>query len=196
MVTRLPESIQEEVRFLFIYMDDLLCNSNNFEDHLAHLQRIRRLRYADLVVNYKKCSFAAGEVELLGFLVGRHGIKVNPKKLVAVQKLPVPRTPRQVKSVLGLFSFYRRFISNFSTIAHPLSALTTAPVLAHFRQDRDIELHIDGSLVGIGAVLHQRDENNQLRVIAYASRVLNQHERNYSEIEALAVLFALNKFRQ
>jgi hypothetical protein len=81
MVTRLPESIQEEVRFLFIYMDDLLCYSNNFEDHLTHLQRIfQRLRYADLVVNYKKCSFAAGEVELLGFLVGRHGIKVNPKK--------------------------------------------------------------------------------------------------------------------
>jgi hypothetical protein len=77
-------------------------------------------------------------------------------------------------------------------------ALTTAPVLAHFRQDRDIELLIDGSLVGIGAVLHQRDENNQLRVIKYASRVLNQHERNYSvtEIETLAVLFAFNKFRQ
>jgi hypothetical protein len=56
-------------------MDDLLCYSNNFEDHLAHLQRIfQRLRYADLVVNYKKCCFAAGEVELLGFLVGRHAI--------------------------------------------------------------------------------------------------------------------------
>jgi hypothetical protein len=75
--------------------------------------------------------------------------------------------------------------------------LLSAPVLAAFDQNREIEIHTDASKQGLGAILNQRDENNQLRAVAFASRSLTKHESNYSitKLEALAVLFALNKFR-
>jgi hypothetical protein len=76
--------------------------------------------------------------------------------------------------------------------------LLSAPVLATFDQKIVIEIHTDTSKQGLGAILNQRDDNNQFREVAFASRLLNKHESNYSitELEALAVLFALNKFRE
>jgi hypothetical protein len=109
---------------LYVYMDDVVCFSSSFEDHLTHLRQLfMRLRLVNLTLKVSKCSFAKAEVTMLGFIVGRHGIKPQPDKLTAVSRLPIPRNQREVRACLGLFGFYRRFVQNFSLIAAPMSAL-------------------------------------------------------------------------
>jgi hypothetical protein len=224
MTTRLPTKYQEGLkRCLFAYMDGLLIFSGSFEEHLIHVRKIlQRLRYVNLLLTPKKCSFATTEVALLGFLVGKDGVRCDPTKLRPIKKLPAPRNITENRSILGMFSFYRRFIPNFAQIAHPLTELTgknvpfiwtekcqmafetlqekslSAPVLAPFNQNWSIQIHTDASKIGIGAVLMQAETlTHQPNPIAYASRILNKHEKNYSitELEGLAVIFALQKFR-
>ena len=156
-----------------------------------------------------------------GLLVTRDGIKADPKKVEAVRDFPVPQNLRSLRSFLGLASYYRRFIPQFSRVAGPLFALTkkdspfnwgaeqqeafvslkelliTAPVLAFPNFSKDYLLETDASGVGLGAVLAQRREDGAVTPIAYASRTLQKHEQNYgvTELEALGVVWAVKHFR-
>ncbi len=206
----------------FIYVDDLLVFGKTFEDHLVSLKEVfTKLLANNLKLKPSKCSFGYTEVKLLGHIVGRNGICVDPEKVVAIQRLPIPTTPTEVKSVLGLASFYRRFIPHFSDISRPLTNLTkkevkfvwtqtcqkafeilkekliTAPILTQFDDRLSVILYTDASNYGLGALLCQI-QNGVERVIAYASRMMNPSEQNFatSEKECLALIFALDKWRE
>lgn len=153
-------------------------------------------------------------------MVSADGIRPDPEKTRAVSDFPVPQNVKDLRTFLGLCTYFRKFISGFSHIAEPLNqllrrdasfewgphqetsfetlktALTPAPVLGHFVEGADTEIRTDASGHGIGAVLAQ-SHNGQQRVIAYASRTLNKSERNFSttEKECLAVIWAVSKFR-
>jgi len=142
------------------------------------------------------------------------------QKISAVANWPEPRTVKQIRQFLGMTSWYRRFIPNFSTVVAPLTSLTkknarwkwdneqadafrdlknrliSAPVLACPDFLRHFFLQTDASATGLGAVLTQTFEDGE-RVIAYASRTLNTAERNYSatELECLAIVWGIRRMR-
>ncbi|GKE45754.1 putative reverse transcriptase domain-containing protein [Tanacetum coccineum] len=116
-------------------------------------------------------------------------IHVDPSKMEAVENWKAPRTLSKIRSFLGLAGYYHRFIEDFSKIAKPLTLLTqkTLP-----DGPEDFVVYCDASGLGLGCVLMQRG-----KVIAYASRQLKIHEKNYTthDLELGAVVFALKIWR-
>ena len=111
--------------FILVYLDDILIYSDNAEDHLKHLRIIFNiLRKAKLKLKGKKCQFFLKEVTFLGHVITQEGIKPDPGKIEKIMNFKTPTTVKQTQSFLGLASYYRRFVENFSKIAHPLIELT------------------------------------------------------------------------
>ena len=160
------------------YIDDILVMGSTFSEHLENLQKVfERLRQAGLRLKPSKCHLAKREVEYLGYVVSAGGIAADPKKVQAVQEFPVPTDLKQLRSFLGLASYYRRMIPNFAKIANHLFALTrkdaqfvwspdcqdafdglkrkltSAPLLAFPDFSKKFLLEADTSGVGLGAVL-------------------------------------------
>ena len=205
-----------------VYLDDILVMGATFAEHLVNLSRVlTRLREAGLRLKPTKCHLVQEQVEFLGHVVSATGVSADPEKVEAVKNYPIPTDLKKLRSFLGLASYYRRFIAQFSTVAGPLHALThkdtpfewstacqsafdtlkllltTAPVLAFPDFSQPFLLETDASGEGLGAVLAQRQEDQSVRPIAYASRTLLSHEKNYgiSELEALAVVWSVKHFR-
>jgi len=109
---------------LFVYMDDIVIYASSLEEHERKYNAlIERLRKANLKLQPDKCEFLKSEVTYLGHVIGRDGVKPDPKKLEAVQHFPRPKTPRNIKQFLGFAGYCRRFIPNFSKLAKPLTLL-------------------------------------------------------------------------
>ena len=205
-----------------VYLDDILVMGKTFEEHLDNLaQVLSRLRQAGLKLKPKKCHLAKRRVCYLGYVVSSEGISADPAKVEAVKNFATPADVRQLRSFLGLASYYRRFIPAFSKVATPLFALTRKDAL--FRWDEQCQksfdhlkdlliqapllvfpdfakpfvLETDASGQGLGAVLGQQQESGLVAPIAYASRTLQKHEQNYgvTELEALGVVWAIRHFR-
>ena len=180
-----------------------------------------RVRVAGLRLKPKKCSIAQLSVEYLGHVVSAEGVQTDPKKLQAVAQYPTPTDLKSLRSFLGLTSYYRRFVPGFSKVANPLYTLTkkdvsfiwnpecqqafeqlkellrTSPVLCFPNFTRPFILETDASGTGLGAVLAQQQPDGTIHPIAYASRSLQKHERNYglTELEGLGVVWAVKNFR-
>ena len=204
-----------------IFADDILIYSRTFNTHLDHIDLILdRIIAAGLKLKLPKCVWAQYEVDYLGHLINREGIKPSPSKVESVLTYPTPNTPKKVHSFVSLCSYYRRFIRNFSTLTAPLTDLvhtkqrkftwtsecesifahmktlmTTAPILVYPDFSKAFYISTDASNIGLGAILFQYDSNNLERVISYASRSLLPAERNYSAThkEGLGVIWAATK---
>ena len=197
-----------------VYLDDIISFGRDFDDTLVGLRSLfDKLRYANLTLKPKKCRLFQTEVAYLGHVVSPDGISTDPSKIVAVQNWDVPKSVKDVRSFLGLASYYRKFIPAFATIAAPLTrlteknvkfqwseacqkalndlkeALTTAPVLSYPKDNGQYIIDTDASLFGIGAVLSQV-QNGEEKVIAYASKSLSRSQRRYctTKRELLAVV--------
>ena len=205
-----------------VYLDDILVMGKNFEEHLSNLREVfGRLRKAGLRLKPGKCHLAKREVAYLGYRVSNRGIIADSSKVTAVKEFPIPGNVKQLRSFLGLASYYRRFIMGFSKIATPLFNLTckdtkfvwnpqcqdtfdhlknllvNAPLLVYPDFTKDFVLETDASGSGLGAVLAQEQENGLIAPIAFASRTLQKHEQNYgvTELEALGAVWAIKHFR-
>ncbi|GJZ12339.1 putative reverse transcriptase domain-containing protein [Tanacetum coccineum] len=200
-------------KFVIVFIDDILIYSKSEEEHEVHLKTILDLlKKEKLYAKFSKCEFWLQEVQFLGHVVNRDGIHVDPSKVESVKNWKTPESSTEIRSFLGLAGYYRRFIENFSKIAKPLTLLTqknktyvwgdeqdeafrilkeklcNAPVLALPDGPDDFVVYCDASKQGFGSVLMQRG-----KVIAYASRQLKKHEKNYTthDLELGAVVFAL-----
>ena len=205
-----------------VYLDDVLVVGRTFEEHNDNLAKVfQRLRSAGLTLKPKKCKFAQLQVTYLGHVVSAEGVRTDPKKIRALLEFPVPANVKALRSFLGLASYYRRFIPQFSRIAGPLHALTkknsvftwtaacqetferlrkllaSVPVLAYPDFHVPFVLETDASVSGLGAVLAQQQEGGLVWPIAYASRSLQEHEKRYgaTELEGLGVVWAVKHFR-
>ena len=108
-----------------VYLDDIIVFSRDFDTHLERLREIfTRLQLANLKVHIKKCCLFQRRVNFLGHVLTRTGIEVQPEKAETVRTWPTPRNLSEVRSFVGLCSYYRRFISGFADLAAPLHALT------------------------------------------------------------------------
>ncbi|KAI3820705.1 hypothetical protein L1987_08253 [Smallanthus sonchifolius] len=204
-------------KFLIVFIDVILIYSNTKSDHEQHLRLVLDLlRKEQLYAKFSKCEFWLKEVQFLGHIVKEKGIHVDPAKIEAIENWNAPKTPTEVRSFLGLAGYYRRFISNFSKLAVPLTALThkgkpyewgpkqeeafqtlkqklcNAPILTLPDGNDDLVVYCDASNQGLCCVLMQRG-----KVIDYASRQLKIHEKNYTthDLELGAVVFALKIWR-
>lgn len=107
---------------VFIYLDDLLIISNDFETHINLLKEVAEcLEKANLTIGLAKSMFCFKELKYLGFIIGNGVLKTDPEKVMAIQKIPIPKSPREVRSFLGTAGWYRRFIKNFAAISAALT---------------------------------------------------------------------------
>ena len=110
---------------IWVYIDDILIYSDTAEG-VAKLicEVLNRLRVHALYLNAKKSEFLTEEISFLGHVISATGIKTDPKKTEAIRTFPLPKNLRELRGALGLSSYYRKFVPNFSEIARPLTELT------------------------------------------------------------------------
>jgi hypothetical protein len=122
----MENTFREELdKFVVVFLDDILIYSRTIEEHEEHLRlAFRRLRANKLYVKESKCEFFKREVEFLGHIVGREGVKMMESKVKAIIDWQAPSCQKEVEQFLGLAGYYRKFIKDFSKIASPLSELT------------------------------------------------------------------------
>ncbi|GJR47532.1 putative reverse transcriptase domain-containing protein [Tanacetum coccineum] len=200
-------------RFVIVFIDDILIYSMSIKNHEGHLKLILKLlKGEELYAKFSKCEFWLSKVQFLGHMIDSEGIHVDPAKIESIKDWASPKTPTEIRQFLGLASYYRCFIEGFSKIARPMTKLTQksmkfdwgekaeaafqllkqklccAPILALPEGSENFVVYYDASHKGLGAVLMQKE-----KVIAYASRQLKVHEKNYTihDLELGAVVFSL-----
>lgn len=203
-----------------VYLDDIIVMGKTFEDHLKNLEEVfERLRGSGLQLSSKKCHLFQKEVRYLGHVVSNKGVAVDDQKIQSVKEWPIPANKHELRSFLGLCTYYRRFVPGFANIAKPLTrlteeqrrfhwdddcqqafgnlktALTSAPILSYPLPEGRFILDTDASNVGIGAILSQ-EQKGQEKVIGYFSKTLSKPERNYcvTRRELLAVVKSIEHF--
>ena len=173
--------------FALIYLDDIIIYSKTWKGHLNHLRLVfEALRGAGLMVKIKKCEFTKKELKFLGHIISREGIRIDPEKIEKMINIGLPKNLKELRSRLDLFSFYRQYIKGFSTITKLMYELTQienrkyvlfvwnekrqktfngikkrmtmASIVAHSDFEKPFILYTDASGEGIGAVLHQKDD--------------------------------------
>ena len=204
-------------QFVMVFIDDILVYSKDRENHDTHLRVVlETLRKERLYSKLSKCEFWLREVSFLGHIVSEEGIQVDTKKVEVIIEWKPPRNVIEVRSFLGLGSYYRRFVKGFSMTAAPMTRLLQknlkfewsekcqasfeklkaflieAPVLTQQTYGKEYVIFSNASLNGLGCVLMQEG-----KVVAYASRQLKPHEKNYPthDMELVAIVFALKIWR-
>ena len=222
---RFVDNILAGIPHVFVYMDDILVASPTAAEHKKDVQRVMEvLEQHGLVINREKCQFQKSQVEFLGHLVDKNGIRPLPAKVEAITKYPRPTTCSQLLSFLGMINFYRRFIRGAASILKPLTdatkgggpkhrlldwrpdmeqafreakvALSEAAILAHPQSEPELSLAVDASDHHVGGVLQQKCAAGW-QPLAFFSRKLNAAETRYSTLdrELLACVAAIRHFR-
>ena len=210
--------------FMQVYIDDIVIKSVSRKNHIDHLrQSFERMREHGLKMNPLKCAFCVKAGDFLGFVVHKKGIEINQNKTKAILEAKAPSNKKELQSLLGKINFLRRFISNLSGKAQAFSPLlrlnkegfewgqeqqeafdkikgylTKPPILVPPCSNRSMRLYIAASDKTLGSMLAQEDENGVERPIYYLSRVLNDAETRYSEVEklCLCLYFSCTKLKQ
>lgn len=222
---RVMERFKQELSSAFlIYLDDIILGSYDEPSHLLDIENfLKAIIRNGMKLKMEKCVFGRTEVKYLGFLLSGKGIRPDPKNLQAVANFGKPNTLKELRSLIGCLSYFRKFCSKFAEDIAPLNELTAgegyrpeqweekhqlaldtlkkrlmeAPVLAPPRFGHPFIIETDASLIAIGACLLQENKDGEIHPICYASRKLRKNEMKFStlELEALGISFAVTQFR-
>lgn len=219
----ITKAIEDFSSFSCAYIDDLAVFSDNWEEHIKHLRLIfQRLEDFNFSINLSKCNFAKSQVKYLGHLIGSGEHGPDPERVQSIKMVQPPKTKKQLRSVLGLFNYYRSYIPNFATIALPLTQLTKKKIPNEIPWNKDTAmafqrlkdslcdlsqlyipeigkpfyLYTDASQYAIGSCLSQADAENNLHPIAFGSQKLSETQQKWATIEreAFAIIWALKRF--
>lgn len=208
--------------FASCYIDDVLVYSKDWDEHLLHLENVfKELQRHGLTVKPGKCQFGMAHLEYLGHVVGGGQLAVPEYRIENLKNYKRPETQKDLRSFLGMISYYRQFIPNFAEDSSYLTPATSksSPRMVQWSLDMEdafhrlvgklchvtilcvpsptdnLVLHTDASGRGVGAVLSV-DRDGQEIPCAFFSRQLRGAERRYSttEWEALAVVAAVSHF--
>ena len=170
-------------------------------------------------MDIKKSEFRTDQTKFLGYIISTSGISVDPAKVEAVANWEPPRKVRELQSFLGFCNFYRQFIDEYSRISKQLhrltaslewewtqehqvafnllkEALTSAPTLAHFQEDRPTKLETDASDGIISGALSQLSDQGEWHPVAFFSKTMGAAECNYPihDKELLAIVKSLKEW--
>ena len=208
-------------RSCLCYLDDVLICSETFEQHLSDLKEIfSRFREAGLKLGPKKCKFADNSCIFLGHLISKDGILPPPDRVAAINEYPIPRNVKELRRLIGLFNWFRKFIPNLSAIMSPLTRLlkkgqsfywgveqqsaftdlkhklTNSDMLSFPNYNLPFRLAVDSSSRGIGYMLYQLDpEDNTQKphIIRFGSKSLSVWQQAYgpTKLELLGMVVSI-----
>ena len=187
-----------------MYLDDILITGSTEDEHLRALEEVLdRLDKAGLRVKQSKCEFMRPSVDYLGHRIDATGLHPLQDKVRAIKEAPTPKSVHELKSYLGILTYYGKFLPNLSSTLHSLyqllkkdtpwswgaaqakafevskKLLTSAKFLTHFDSNQKLTLACDASGYGLGVVLAHKMPDGSEKLIGYASRTLTKSEKNY-----------------
>jgi len=208
-------------KFLEIYFYDWIV-FGLMDKHVGALRlMLAKCREHHISMNLKKCIFCGPFGILLGHVVCRQGLMVDPTKIAIIVNLPPPTSVKQLRNMLKHTGYYRKFVKGYAQITAPMEKLlkcdvkyewteecqesldilkermVTAPILVFPEWKKIFHVHVDASSITLGIILAQPGEGGIDHPIAFARRKLSSAERNYTttEREGLAMVYSLHKFR-
>jgi hypothetical protein len=199
--------------FVLVFFDDILIYSKTWKSHLPHVDQVLHLlSLHKIFLKYSKCAFGASEVEYLGHIVSKDGVRVDPKKIEGMKDCPLQRTLKRLHRFMGLTSYYRKFVQNYGKFVTPLTALLknnaftwtpatdqlfhalketmcTTLVLALSDFTKTFVLECDASRKGIGVVLMQDG-----KPLAFTTKQISKRHLGQSihQNEMLAIIHAMD----
>lgn len=203
--------------FAINYIDDILIFSENYDDHLKHIElTLQALSESGFKLN-SKCEFLKREIVYLGHEIGYNSIKPLVNNVVAIKNFPVPKTKKNIQQFLGKVNFYLEYIPQSTVLLEPFhnllrknvefkwteicqknfdkvkNYLCTEPILAIFDPALEIHIFTDASIEGVGAVLKQPQSDGILKPVFYFSRKLTKSQKAKRAIylECLAIKEAI-----
>jgi len=206
MTTMLHDMMHKEIE---VYVDDVIIKSKTQADHVQDLRKFfERVRRYDLKLNPAKCAFGVPSGKLLGFIVSRRGIELDPSKIKAIRDLPPPKNKTEVMSLLGRLNYISRFIAQLTTTCEPIfrllkkdvavrwtedcqqafekikEYLSKPPVLVPPELDRPLFLYLSVTDNSFGCVLGQHDSTGRKeQAIYYLSKKFTSYEVKYTLLE-------------
>ena len=220
---RVMENLLQGIQGVCVYIDDILITGSTETEHLHNLASVlARLESAGMRLKREKCSFLLPSVSYLGHVISAEGLKTESAKVQAIVDAPEPQNVGELRSFLGMVTYYGKFLPDLATtlaslyhllgkstpwvwrkdqreaFQHIKQLLHSGRVLTHFDDKLPLVLACDASPYGLGAVLSHRMPNNEEKPIGFASRTLTKAEKNYSHLdkEALAIVYGVKKFHQ
>jgi hypothetical protein len=203
--------------FFIVFLDDILIYSKSEKEHEHHLRLVLQvLREHQLYANLSKCSFYQEHIHYLGNIISKQGIPVDPEKIDSIRGWPTPMNVSEVIYFMGLTSYYKRFITGFSKIAHPITSLQNKGIKFEWTSECEDKFNLLKELLtsehvlkivdpyesfvvctnpckeGLGRFLMKNEH-----VIGYEFKRLKEHERKYSthDLELVVIVHALNMWR-
>jgi hypothetical protein len=204
-------------KFVIVFMDDILIYSKSEEENEHHLRLVLEVsREHQLYSKWSKCYFYQNKIHYLGHIILEKGIAVDPEKIEAIRGWKTPINVSDVRYLMGLAEYYRRFIVGLSKIAHPITSLqkkgtkfewtlkcennfnllkellTTAPILKIVDPNESFVVCTNACKEGLGGFLTQNGH-----AIGYDSINIKEHERNYAthDLEIASIVHALRMWR-
>lgn len=210
-----------EVRdYTIIYVDDIILASETYEEHLQHLEIVlSKLMNAGFTIKLSKCQFMKNEIQFLGHTISARGIRPAQDRIEKIFKLHKPRNVKELKHVIGVCNFYRRFVMKYSSLIEPFRNLLKAKqrwkweehhdrafedlkqafynciILKHPTSTGHLKVFTDASINGICGWVTQDNGQEDLDIISIVSRGLTTYEKRYTvtELELLAIVFTLDR---
>ena len=203
-----------------VFIDDIAVYGEDFAQFMENLRLVlTRLRERRLRVKGSKCSLGQKSIEYLGHIVSGEGVQLSDTRRQGIADVKEPKSVSQLRSFLGMATYFRPFIKDFATLAKPLHAMCSekkpfvwtqpaqlsfdalkvailgAPLLHFLDYDQPIVVRTDASCIGVGGVLLQRVDGEE-RAVCFVSRAFNEQESRWStlEHEAYGVFFAVTSF--
>ncbi|KAH9263142.1 hypothetical protein BASA83_013529 [Batrachochytrium salamandrivorans] len=209
-------------KFVLVYLDDIVVYSDNLEDHKEHVRQVLQvLKENNLFCKAEKCHFIKRKLSTWAISFRQTGLRWTRPRFLLYKIGRLRKKVRELQVFLGFTNFYRALVSGYSDITCHLTKLLKKDVpfswgpkqetsfkklkdafarpgfLAHPNDEQPFILETDASDFAISGVLHQHDQTNTLRPVAFYSRQMNNAERNYDiyDKELLAVVESFKHWR-
>ena len=220
---RIIEQTLADIRGVACYLDDIIITGKTEKDHMINLQKtLERFKDNGFRLRKSKCSFIQTSLAYLGHIVDKDGIRLQANKVEAIQKMPMPKDHKELRSLLGMINYYDRFLPGLATKCACLNdllhkdkkwhwtknhakavqvvkeTLSSVDTLTHYDPKLPLTLSCDASPVGVGAVISHVFPDGKEKPTAYVSCKLTKAKTNCAQIqkEALSIVFGVQKFRQ